>query len=59
MANCTEVFRSVRRFGMSWWHGLQDLETWSESHPTHLAIFRAAMKYLVHDGTGRVLRSTV
>jgi aldoxime dehydratase len=33
-------------FGLSWWRGLEDLDTWAESHPTHLAIFGAAMKYL-------------
>lgn len=45
-----------KTFGMSWWHSLQDLETWSESHPTHLAIFRAAMKYLSTMGPAAKLR---
>ena len=45
-----------KTFGMSWWHSLQDLETWSESHPTHLAIFRAAMKYLSTMGPAANLR---
>ncbi|MEV6898523.1 phenylacetaldoxime dehydratase family protein [Amycolatopsis sp. NPDC051372] len=35
-----------KSYGMSWWHSLADLEAWAESHPTHVAIFRAAMKYL-------------
>jgi len=35
-----------KSFGMSWWRSLEDLERWAESHPTHLAIFGAAMKYL-------------
>jgi aldoxime dehydratase len=33
-------------FGMSWWTSLAALEQWSESHPTHVAIFGAAMTYL-------------
>ncbi|MEX2124197.1 MAG: phenylacetaldoxime dehydratase family protein [Woeseia sp.] len=35
-----------KSFGMSWWTSLRALERWSESHPTHVAIFGAAMKYL-------------
>jgi hypothetical protein len=31
---------------LSWWKSLAALERWAESHPTHLAIFGAAMKYL-------------
>ena len=31
---------------MSWWKSLAALERWAESHPTHVAIFGAAMKYL-------------
>ncbi len=31
---------------MSWWKSPAALERWSESHPAHLAIFGAAMKYL-------------
>jgi aldoxime dehydratase len=31
---------------MSWWNSLAALERWAESHPTHVAIFGAAMKYL-------------
>jgi aldoxime dehydratase len=35
-----------KRFGMSWWKCLSALEHWAQSHPTHLAIFSIAMKYL-------------
>lgn len=35
-----------KSFGMSWWRSLGELEQWAESHPTHVAIFGAAMKYL-------------
>jgi aldoxime dehydratase len=35
-----------KTFGMSWWKSLAALECWAESHPTHVAIFGAAMKYL-------------
>jgi len=35
-----------KTFGMGWWESLAALERWAESHPTHLAIFGAAMKYL-------------
>jgi aldoxime dehydratase len=35
-----------KSFGMSWWRSLSALERWAESHPTHVAIFGAAMKYL-------------
>ena len=28
-----------RTYGLSWWRTLVDLERWSETHPTHLAIF--------------------
>jgi aldoxime dehydratase len=35
-----------KTFGMSWWHSLEELDTWAESHPTHVAIFRVAMRYL-------------
>jgi aldoxime dehydratase len=37
---------SEKTFGMSWWRSLAALEVWAESHPTHVAIFGAAMKYL-------------
>lgn len=45
-----------KSFGMSWWRSLEDLETWSESHPTHVAIFRAALKYLSTMGVDARLR---
>jgi len=35
-----------RSYGLSWWSSLASLERWAESHPTHVAIFGAAMKYL-------------
>jgi aldoxime dehydratase len=35
-----------KSFGMSWWKSLAALERWAESHPTHVAIFGAAMRYL-------------
>jgi aldoxime dehydratase len=35
-----------KRYGMSWWKSLAALERWAESHPTHVAIFGAAMRYL-------------
>lgn len=41
---------------MSWWKSLSALERWSESHPTHVAIFGAAMKYLTTLGPSAKLR---
>jgi aldoxime dehydratase len=35
-----------KSYGQSWWHSLAALERWAESHPTHVRIFGAAMKYL-------------
>jgi len=35
-----------KSFGMSLWESLAALESWAESHPTHVAIFAAAMKHL-------------
>ncbi len=35
-----------KSFGMSLWKSLAALESWAESHPTHVAIFAAAMRYL-------------
>ena len=35
-----------KSYGMSWWKSLAALERWAESHPTHVAIFGAARKYL-------------
>jgi len=45
-----------KSFGMSWWRSLADLERWAESHPTHHAIFGAAMKYLGAMGPDAKLR---
>ena len=45
-----------KSFGMSWWQGLGALERWAESHPTHLAIFGAAMQYLSRLGPAAKLK---
>ena len=45
-----------KRYGMSWWKSLAALERWAESHPTHVAIFGAAMKYLSTLGPAAKLR---
>ena len=45
-----------KRYGMSWWRSLSALERWAESHPTHVAIFGAAMKYLHATGSAARLR---
>jgi aldoxime dehydratase len=45
-----------RTFGMSWWKSLAALERWAESHPTHVAIFGAAMRYLMTLGPAARLR---
>lgn len=45
-----------RSYGMSWWKSLAALERWAESHPTHVAIFGAAMKYLMKFGPAAKLR---
>jgi aldoxime dehydratase len=45
-----------KSYGMSWWRSLADLERWAESHPTHLAIFGAAMKYLGKVGAAAQLK---
>jgi aldoxime dehydratase len=45
-----------RTFGMSWWRSLDALERWAESHPTHVAIFGAAMRYLSTLGPSARLR---
>lgn len=46
----------AKTFGMSWWHGLEDLERWAKEHPTHVAIFGAAMRYLSTLGPAARLR---
>lgn len=45
-----------KSYGMSYWRSLGDLERWAESHPTHVAIFGAAMQYLSHLGPAAQLR---
>jgi aldoxime dehydratase len=45
-----------RSYGMGWWKSLAALERWAESHPTHVAIFGAAMKYLTKLGPAAKLR---
>ena len=45
-----------KSYGMSWWKSLAALERWSESHPTHLAIFGAAMQYLSKLGPAAKLK---
>lgn len=45
-----------KSFGMSWWRSMEELDTWAESHPTHLAIFGAAMRYLTAMGPAARLR---
>ena len=45
-----------KSYGMSWWKSLAKLERWAESHPTHVAIFGAAMKYLSALGPAARLR---
>ena len=41
---------------MSWWHSLEALERWAKEHPTHVAIFGAAMRYLSPLGPAARLR---
>lgn len=45
-----------RSYGMGWWRSLAALERWAESHPTHVKIFGAAMKYLQTLGPAAKLR---
>ena len=45
-----------KSYGMSWWKSLAALERWAESHPTHVRIFGAAMKYLSSLGPAARLR---
>ena len=45
-----------KSYGLSWWKSLAALERWAESHPTHLAIFGAAMQYLSRLGPAARLR---
>ena len=48
--------RAEKSYGMSWWKSLSALERWAESHPTHVRIFGAAMKYLSTLGPAAKLR---
>ncbi|MBA2400952.1 MAG: phenylacetaldoxime dehydratase family protein, partial [Bradyrhizobium sp.] len=48
--------RPEKSYGMSWWKSLAALERWAESHPTHVRIFGAAMKYLSTLGPSAKLR---
>jgi aldoxime dehydratase len=45
-----------KSYAQSWWHSLAALERWAESHPTHVRIFGAAMKYLSTLGPAAKLR---
>lgn len=45
-----------RTFGMSWWRSMAHLEEWAASHPTHVAIFGAAMRHLGGMGPDARLR---
>jgi aldoxime dehydratase len=45
-----------KSYGQSWWKSLAALERWAESHPTHVRIFVAAMKYLSTLGPSAKLR---
>ena len=45
-----------KSFGLSAWRSLADMERWAESHPTHVKIFGAAMKYLSTLGPSAKLR---
>jgi aldoxime dehydratase len=45
-----------KSYGQSWWKSLATLERWAESHPTHVRIFGAAMKYLSTLGPNARLR---
>ncbi|MFB9265661.1 phenylacetaldoxime dehydratase family protein [Bradyrhizobium erythrophlei] len=45
-----------KSYGQSWWRSLAALERWAESHPTHVRIFGAAMKYLSTLGPSAKLR---
>lgn len=52
MLNLKEDWSQDKRsFGYSYWTSLADLERWSESHPTHVEIFAAAMRFLTRGGS--------
>lgn len=48
--------QTEKSYGQSWWKSLAALERWAESHPTHVKIFGAAMKYLSTLGPAAKLR---
>jgi len=43
-----------RTFGLGWWRSMADLERWSESHPSHLAIFGSFLKLVGDQGGTRI-----
>ncbi len=45
-----------KTFGMSWWTSMGALGFWAQSHPTHVAIFAAASRYLSTMGPAAKLR---
>lgn len=45
-----------RTYGLSWWRSLADLEQWSGTHPTHLAIFGAFNRMVRRQGASTRLR---
>lgn len=45
-----------KSFGMSWWRSLAELEEWAASHPTHVNIFGAALRYLSTVGPAASVR---
>lgn len=52
----TDGKATEKSYGQSWWKSLAALERWAESHPTHVKIFGAAMKYLSTLGPSAKLR---
>jgi aldoxime dehydratase len=47
---------SSRTFGFAWFLTLGQLESWSKSHPTHLAIYNVFSRYAQKRGTDLLLR---
>ena len=43
-----------RTFGLGWWRSMADLERWSESHPSHLAIFDSFVKLVARQRGTRI-----
>jgi aldoxime dehydratase len=48
--------RIDKSYSLSMWRGLAELERWAESHPTHLAIFVAAIRHYSHLRDAAMLR---